>query len=211
MRAIVIFAACEGPTERIAARIADELLRSRVPTDTYNVTRLPADEIAIDAYNAVVLGSATNSGQYDPRIAWLIGAHRELLADIPSTFFSVSLGDGCQDSKAKDAAEWTAGEFLRELRYDPPISANFAGALHGSPSGWLQRQRSHWLPTRPGHQTVVNHGHDFTDWPAVDQFAQRFARFVHSCQQPGPTQPQRTSAWEPSHLYSTRRRDLSNR
>lgn len=211
MRALVIYATCEGQTERIAMRIAEQLSGENIPTDTYNVTQLPADEIAIDAYDAVVLGSSLHYGQHDPRIAWIIATHRELLSDIPSALFSVSLATLGEQAKERSEEDWVAGEFLRELRYDPPLRASFAGALRYSRYGWLKRHMMHRLVAKVGHPTVMDHDYEYTDWPAVDRFARRFARFVRSCEQPKPTQPLLTSASEPFNRYSTRRRDLSER
>ncbi|MGV3485775.1 MAG: flavodoxin domain-containing protein [Planctomycetaceae bacterium] len=207
MRAIVIYANCEGQTERIAVRIAQGLANAHIPSDTYNVSRQPADEIALDAYDAAVIGSSLQRGQCDPRIAWLMGTHRELLSLIPSAFFSVRIG-GADQRAQQSEAEWRTAELLRELDYNPPLRASFSG-MPQTPCSWLRKQMLHWMHGKATGDEASELPGDAPDWQAVDEFAARVARFIRSCELPKPTQPILLSASEPFDFSATRCRDLA--
>ncbi|QDT61428.1 Protoporphyrinogen IX dehydrogenase [menaquinone] [Stieleria bergensis] len=153
MRAIVIYATCEGQTERIAKRCADVMRRSGVPTDTFNVTRNDVAELAVESYDAVMLGSSLHYAEHDPRIAWCIREH----------------------AKDRAEAEWLADEFLRNERIEPTRRACFAGALRYSKYGWLKKRMMRWIAEKSGSKTETTHDYEYTDWDTVDQFAKDFA------------------------------------
>ncbi|SMP42841.1 menaquinone-dependent protoporphyrinogen oxidase [Neorhodopirellula lusitana] len=181
MRAIVIYATCEGQTERIAKRIAKVMTDQGVPTDTFDVTRRHVHELAVDSYDAVVLGSSLHYAEHDPRIAWCIRENRRLLRELPTAFFSVSLGIISEHYKDRVEAEWLAESFLRDEDFVPSRHACFAGALRYSKYGWLKKHLMQWIAEKAGNKTNTDCDYEFTDWNAVEAFAEEFANFVHRC------------------------------
>lgn len=178
MRAIVIYATCEGQTERIALRCADVMRRRGVPTDTFDVTQGSITELAVESYDAVMLGSSLHYAEHDPRIAWCIRENRQRFTTIPTAFFSVSLGIVSKYAKDRAEAEWLAGEFLRDERFEPTRRACFAGALRYSEYGWLKKRMMRWIAEKSGSQTETTHDYEYTDWDAVDAFAADFADVI---------------------------------
>ena len=119
MRAIILYATCEGQTQRIAERIAEAMGRQGVPTDTFDVTKHDVTELAVESYDAVILGSSLHYAEHDTRIAWCIGEHRRLLSEVPTAFFSISLGIVSEHKEDRAAAESLAVEFLRDEGFEP--------------------------------------------------------------------------------------------
>ncbi|NND96406.1 MAG: menaquinone-dependent protoporphyrinogen IX dehydrogenase, partial [Pirellulaceae bacterium] len=66
MRALIVYSTHEGQTERIAEHIAQRFRDRAIAIDTYNVSELPEDEIAVETYDAVMVGSSLHFGQHDP-------------------------------------------------------------------------------------------------------------------------------------------------
>lgn len=193
MRAIVIYATCEGQTERIAQRIAAKMTERGLPTDIFDVTQNDVVGLAVESYQAVVLGSSLHYAEHDPRIAWCIGEHRDYLSRIPSAFFSVSLGIISQHYRDRIEARFLADEFLRDQGFSPSRIAFFAGALCYSKYGWIKKHLMHWIADKSGSETEMDRDYDYTDWQAVEDFANEFADFVHSCRQPEPSPQPRFS------------------
>ncbi|TWU50583.1 Protoporphyrinogen IX dehydrogenase [menaquinone] [Rubripirellula tenax] len=202
MRAIVIYATCEGQTEQIAQRIAKGMTAGGVPTDTFDVTRHDITELAVESYEAVVLGSSLHYAQHDPRIAWCIRQHRDLLADIPAAFFSVSLGIVSKRFKDRAEARRLADEFLQEENFTPSRRACFAGALRYSRYGWLKKRLMHWIAEKSWRPTELNRDYEFTNWDNVDDFASEFAKFIHSCRREPTPQPRFAFTRKPQREYS---------
>ncbi len=189
MRAIVIYASCEGQTQRIARCIARTMNVRGIPTDTFNVTERDVTGLAVESYEAVVLGAPLHYGEHESRIASCISQHHALFAQIPTAFFSVSLGVVSKHEQDREHARKLADDFLRERRLDPSRRACFAGALRYSKYGWLKKQLMHWIAAKSGAPTQTDRDYEYTDWDAVESFAGDFAEFVHGCRQPKPKRP----------------------
>ncbi len=48
---------------------------------------------------------------------------------------------------------------------------NFAGALRYSEYGWMMKRVMKSIARREGNDTDTSRDHEYTDWPAVDRFA----------------------------------------
>ncbi|QDT02123.1 Protoporphyrinogen IX dehydrogenase [menaquinone] [Rubripirellula lacrimiformis] len=186
MRAIIIYATCEGQTERIAHRIAKTLTQHGVPTDTFDVARNDVYPLAVESYDAVVLGSSLHFAEHDPRIAWCIGENRQRLTEIPTAFFSVSLGIVSEHYKDRAEVQMLADQFLQEAEFEPSLRACFAGSLRYSKYGWFKKRLMHWIADKSGRQTEMDRDYEFTNWDAVDTFAADFATIVHNTRQTNP-------------------------
>lgn len=201
MRALIVIASHEGQTEQIATRMSKVLADNHVPTDIYDVVKMPADEIQIDAYDAVVIGSPLHFGHHDPRITFCVKQYSEFLSEVPTAFFSVSLGIVSECQTARREAKGLADEFLREVDWKPSMRECFAGALMYSKYGSLKQHLMHWIVKKPGEETKVDRNYEYTDWNKVEEFASRFASFVHSCKRPKPSGPRHRWSMQPTRQY----------
>jgi menaquinone-dependent protoporphyrinogen oxidase len=192
MRAIIIYPSQAGCTEEIAKRIFQRMEEEGTPVDLYNVVEERADEIAIDSYDAVVLGSPSHYGHYDARIEWCIREYRDFLSEVPTGFFSVS----------HETTRRPNGGFLPRLHWQPSIEQTFPGA-NDHPRYSLKQRIIHWIAEKPGEESEPECDRESVDWDSVDQFAERFIRFVHNCKQP-KGKPYEFTAWltHPRHEYA---------
>ena len=87
MQVLVGYASAHGSTRQIAERIGSRIGRSGA-----TVRVAPVDDLHdLEAYDAVVLGSAIHNGAWLPEATEAVRAHAGVLADKPVWLFSVGM------------------------------------------------------------------------------------------------------------------------
>lgn len=209
MRTLIVYATDEGQTEKIGRRISDELNERQCPADHYNVALDPNDPIALDAYDAVIVGSPVHHSHFDTRLAEYLKNFSEPLREIPSAFFSVSLGILSEDQAEQDQVRELTDAYLAEVGWNPPIKIHFAGALQYSKYNWLKRWLMSAIVRKGGGPADTQFDYEFTDWEQVNQFVERFVAFVESCKKPDQEYTQHSSYEIPTRRYSIHNRPVS--
>jgi menaquinone-dependent protoporphyrinogen oxidase len=173
-RILLLYATTEGHTARIAERIA-RTLRQR----GHSVELLPADTARSDlepaTYDAVMVGASIHYGHHPAYLRRLIRRHRAALAARPCAFFSVSLSAGGPRPKP-EAAQRYLDKFLRRTGWQPQLTASFAGALKYSLYGPIKRRVMIVIVGLGGGNTDTTQDYEYTDWDAVERFADAFAQ-----------------------------------
>jgi menaquinone-dependent protoporphyrinogen oxidase len=163
---IVVYASVEGHTERVAQRVA-----ARLAARGHRVElRAAGAQIDLSGFDAVVVGASVHYGRHPASLAALLKRNAASLAGRSSAFFSVSLG----------AKQRYAARFLKSARWQPQLTAVFAGALRYSAYGPIKRQVVRAFAAVAGHDTDTAKDYDYTDWKAVDAFATAFAERLTS-------------------------------
>lgn len=201
MRVLIIYASIGGRARAIAQGMSAQMSAEGVPNDLYNVVEQSADEITIDAYDAVMLGSPVHNGHYDPRIEWCIGHYKQFLSEVPTAFFSIRdliLGRHNDGDKERSVT----ADIETRLHWQPSMKQAFSSAPRYSRFGLFNSRLMHWLTGTPTEEAEAKCNDDPNTLGAVNDFASRFTRFVRSCKQPPETRPQ-FSAWSsPRREYS---------
>jgi len=173
-RILLLYATTEGQTARIAERIA-HTLRDR----GNSVEVLPADTVRSDldpaAYDGVMVGASIHYGHHPAYVRTLVRRHRNALAARPCAFFSVSLSAGGPRPKPH-AAQRYLDKFLRRTGWQPQLTASFAGALKYSLYGPIKRRVMIVIVGLGGGNTDTTRDYEYTDWDAVERFADAFAQ-----------------------------------
>jgi len=82
----------------------------------------------------------------------------------------VSLSAATKPQRARRYVE----TFLRQVGWQPQHTAAFGGALRYSRYGALKRLVMVAFAALAGHDTDVSRDYEYTDWDAVDRFADAF-------------------------------------
>lgn len=172
-RILLAFSTVDGQTRKISER-----LRARLEAGGDEVTMAEvADAARLDctAFDRIVLGASIRYGRHSPAVYDFINTHLASLERVPNAFFSVNL---VARKPGKDTPE--GNPYLRAFRkrtpWQPGITAVFAGKIDYPKYGPLDRlviRLIMWIthgPTDP--QASV----EFTNWEAVDAFADRVSR-----------------------------------
>jgi menaquinone-dependent protoporphyrinogen oxidase len=173
-RILLLYATTEGQTARIAERVAHALRQLG-----HSVEVLPADTARSDldpaAYDAVIVGASIHYGHHPAYLRTLIRRHRSALAARPCAFFSVSLSAGGPRPKPA-AAQRYLDKFLRQTGWQPHLAISFAGAVKYSLYGPIKRRVMIVFVGLGGGNTDTTQDYEYTDWNAVDRFADAFAQ-----------------------------------
>lgn len=209
MRTLIAYATEEGQTEKIAIRIADQLAQGAFPCDRFNIADDRRDPVALDTYDAVIIGSPIHYSHYDRRLADYLKEYQCVLADMPSAFFSVSLGILSDEESEKDDVRTLTDQYLAEAGWTPALKTHFGGALLYSKYGWLKRWMMKLIAKKGGGPTDVRFDYEFTSWDKVDEFVEQFVALVESCKQSDEQVSQRSIYSNPTRRYSLRNRQSS--
>lgn len=154
------------------------MTQHRVPTDTFDVTKLSVTELAVNFYDAVAFGSPIYFGEHDRRILWCMREHRHFLASVPTAFFSVCLNIINAQEERCHTDDGVTNNMRTRIPFQPSRRVTFAGALRYSEYGWLKKRIMHSLALKSGYQSELGHDREYTDWDQVDSFAVGFAEEV---------------------------------
>ena len=167
---LIVFSTVDGHTLKICQRIR-QVLEGRA----HHVTLVAVDDaLQMDCskFDRIVVGASIRYGKHRPSLYEFVAKNREHLGRVRSAFFSVS---AVARKPGKDTPERNAyfKTFTRLSGWSPPVAATFGGKIDYAKYGLLDRLVIQFImaitrgPT--DRQVVV----DFTDWGAVDAFAEQ--------------------------------------
>jgi len=173
-RILILYATTEGHTARIADRMTQTLRRLGHATDTKR-TASDSPDLQISAYDGVIVGASIHYGKHPGFLRALVHRNRAMLTPRPTAFFSVSLSAGGPGAKPEAARRYLE-KFLRQAGWQPRQTATFAGALQYSKYGRFKRLLMIAFVGLAGGDTDTSRDYEYTDWEAVDRFANTFAQ-----------------------------------
>jgi menaquinone-dependent protoporphyrinogen oxidase len=173
-RTLILYATTEGQTARIAERIARTLRNRGHAAQTCPAKDAPAG-LEAAKYDGVIVGGSIHYGRHPAYLRSLVREHRATLEARPSAFFSVSLSGGGPRAKPRAARRYLE-VFLRQTGWQPRQTATFAGALPFSKYGAFKRLLMIVFVGLGGGDTDASRDYEYTDWDAVERFAETFAQ-----------------------------------
>jgi menaquinone-dependent protoporphyrinogen oxidase len=168
-----------GQTLKIARRMA-ALLEARGHTIRFCDLDGSGPEPELDGVQGVLLGAPIYAGRYPRSAARFARAHRELLARVPSAFFSVSLGVASKVRDGRAQVQPLVKQFLERAEWRPDHVELIAGALLYTKYNVLKRFLMRRISRSEGGDTDTSRDYEYTDWAAVERFAERIALEVEA-------------------------------
>ncbi|RLM57012.1 protoporphyrinogen oxidase [Halobellus sp. Atlit-31R] len=173
---LVAYWSGEGQTEKVAAFVED-VLSERGHDCT--VQRIDGEETpAVEAYDAVLVGSPVNSRRHPPAVAAFVEANADALAERPSGFFQLSLAATVPFAWAQGGDREYVDDFVDRTGWHPDRVGSFAGALKYSAYGPIERQLFRVAAAVTTGDTDTSQDYEYTDWNEVEAFAVEFAEYV---------------------------------
>jgi menaquinone-dependent protoporphyrinogen oxidase len=169
-KVLILYATNYGQTRTIAMKIAERFHDRGVQTDILDAKytdQLPAP----DGYDAIVIGSRVELGKHASTIVAYLREHRQAIERMPTAFFSVSMAASTPSAGPDPNGYMTT--MFEDLGWKPTIFAAVAGALPYRRYNWFLRFIMKRISKSAGHETDTTRNHVFTDWAAVDAFAER--------------------------------------
>ena len=182
MSILLTFHSHEGQTEKIARRIGDRLEGLGLEVELAAVASAPDPQ----GFDALVVGDSIRFERHSRRLTRYLRDHRAEIADMPVAMFQVSMTSAGTDAAHVAKAEELAQKLIESARVQPDLVANFAGAIAYSQYGWVMKRVMRSIARREGNDTDMNEDHEYTDWDAVDRFANGVAGMLRTRPSVGP-------------------------
>jgi menaquinone-dependent protoporphyrinogen oxidase len=99
-RILILYGTRYGQTAKIASRIAD-LLEANGDVVTRVDAREPLHDIALDAYDGVIIGASIIRGRHQRSVEDFVANHYMMLNEMPSAFLSVSGSAASPDERGR--------------------------------------------------------------------------------------------------------------
>ena len=175
-RVLIVYSSYDGQTARVAERIGERLRGAG-----HNITVRAADALEVlwelDTHDAILFGGAIRFGKHARNLVELVHDHLPDLERRPTAFFSVCKSAGGPGSRP-DAAQRYIDQFLRRTGWKPAFARSFAGALRYTRYNFFIRSMIRLIMTVVGGDTDTSRDYEYTDWRAVDAFADEFAGLI---------------------------------
>lgn len=167
-RCLVCFGSTESQTHKIAEYLGYALYKRGVDA---TIEACPT-RIKVQNFDALVVGGAVEVGRLHPSVTSFIAKHRKHFERKSSFLFTVGLRPYlnyqqiCEEEQK--SREWMAQHY----GWDPDGVANFDSALWYRRYGIYERWRMRNKARELGLDTDTRRNYEYTDWSAVDRFAQ---------------------------------------
>jgi menaquinone-dependent protoporphyrinogen oxidase len=169
-RILVVYGSTYGQTDRVAHRIAAVLSSAGHMVDIHKADRLP-DSLWLASYDGFVVAASVLMGHHQEYVRDFVRRNATLLNEAPSAFVSVCGAAGSDPSQAQAYID----SMLRETGWRPTVTRSFTGAVAYTRYGWWFRWYLKMISRRKGLPTDTSRDWDFTDWGAVERFAEELA------------------------------------
>jgi menaquinone-dependent protoporphyrinogen oxidase len=173
-RALIVFHTVEGQSARIAAAIAAEFWSRGVEAEIWDavLASTPA------GYDGVVVGDSIHAQRHSKELRRYLHEHHDVLSSLPLGMFQVSLTSVTDDPEHTEAARKLVDDLAAEVDLRPDVVGLLAGRLAYTQYGWLKRRLMRWISRREGGDTDMTRDFDYTNWDAVQSFADDVARVI---------------------------------
>ena len=182
---LVTYGTGQGQTAKVADHVESTLAERG-----HDVTTVPVEEAAgvdVDDFEAVLVGSPVNNRRHLPEVVAFVDRNREALASRPSAFFQLSLASMWGGRWGAEGSMEYAERLAEETGWRPDRVGLFAGAVaytqYDRPTRWIFRLVSA-LTTG---DTDTARDYEYTDWEAVERFADEFAEFAAARREAAPS------------------------
>jgi menaquinone-dependent protoporphyrinogen oxidase len=193
---LILFASSHGQTAKIGRALARRLEAAGHDATVHDISAGPPP--APDDYDAILLGSRVELGGFARPIARYVRRHRSSLEARWSGFYAVSMSAASPQERGRAAVQQIIDEFLEKTGWHPTRTGSFAGALAYTQYGPITRFIMKRISAANHGETDTTRDHEYTDWAAVDAFADTLDRDLITCPVPDRTRPQDRNASGPS-------------
>jgi menaquinone-dependent protoporphyrinogen oxidase len=168
---LVAYHSYDGQTAKIAHHLGDRLRALDLVVDVVDA----ADAAAPDRYDVVVAGDSIRLGRHSKALVRYLRRHHDALGQLPLALFQVSMTSAREDDEHAAEAQRLVEQLVTKADLQPGVVATFAGALPYTSYGWITRRVMRSIARREGNATDTSCDHEYTDWSAVDRFADAVA------------------------------------
>ncbi len=184
-RIALLYQGCEGQTRKIAERISYCLTQAGHETFVSSIADLN-NGFSLESYDGVILGCSIRYGKHHNECYQFIKKYSDLLAAIPSYFFSVNL-TARKPARRDPHNNRYLQKFLKQISWTPDRVEVFAGALLYTQYRWVDKQMIRLIMKLTDGPTDITQNTEFTDWKRVKTFAEQLGQDFQNISRPMAT------------------------
>ena len=169
-RTLIIYSTIDGQTKAICERIASLLVNAK----TEIMTIEQAGQNGLSNFNQVIIGASIRYGKHRPELYNFLKKHVEELEKIKSAFFSVNVVARKPLKNTPETNPYMI-KFLGLTPWRPDQLAVFAGKIDYPKYGFIDKQMIRFIMWMTKGPTDISGTYEFTDWSAVEDFAERLS------------------------------------
>jgi len=173
---LVAYWSGEGQTEKVAGVIEDVLTDRGHDVAVHRVT--DDDAFAVDAFDAVLVGSPVNNRKHRPEVVAFVEANADAIAERPNGLFQLSLAAAVPFEWAQGSDREFVDDLVTQTGWQPDRVGRFAGAIKYSEYGLIERLLFRLAAAVTTGDTDTSRDYEYTDWDEVESFAVGFAEDV---------------------------------
>jgi len=128
-------------------------------------------------FDAVLIGASIRNGKHNPAVSQFIERHQSSLVARPGAFFSVNLVARKPHKNTPQTNPYVR-KFLELSPWQPDRVGVFGGQLNYRRYRPMDRWVIRFIMWMNKGPTDLDTNADFTDWDAVQRFAEDFARYA---------------------------------
>jgi menaquinone-dependent protoporphyrinogen oxidase len=177
-RLSLFFETTEGHTKAVAERI-----RVRLEQAGHEVRMSRCRDASpgdIDWADICIVGGSIHAGNHHSKVIGFAQRYAAALSGKPLAFFLVCLTASSPKPEAPGVVSEYLEAFALKTGCKPAISRAFAGALLYTQYGFVKRKIMEGISRKEGGETDTSRDHIYTDWKAVEDFADEVAILSYS-------------------------------
>ncbi|MXN66070.1 hypothetical protein GR183_14240 [Stappia sp. GBMRC 2046] len=164
------------PRKRNRFRDKKTLQNQYVEAYSYRQNDAVLTEYALEPFDAALLAGSLHAGRHQKELIRFVKSHREALCGVPTGFVSVSLSAHGDTSEDVAAAHRCVAEFFEKAGWEADCTHLAAGAVRDARLGFIKRWILHAILRAKGVEMGPSGELEFTDWAALDAFADQFLK-----------------------------------
>ncbi|MBD1388184.1 menaquinone-dependent protoporphyrinogen IX dehydrogenase [Neiella sp. HB171785] len=174
LKVLFVFTSREGQTDKITARMADQLTGAGHVVERRQLTATTVAMNDLATFDWVVIGGSIHYGKHEAFLANFIQRHLSALEQTQNAFFTVNLTARKPEKNTPDNNPYLK-KFLGQVGWLPTRTAVFAGALLYSQYNWHDKLIIRFIMWLTKGNTDTSKDIDYTDWQQVERFADSLA------------------------------------
>ena len=179
LKLLVAFTTYDGQIARIAERIASILIQAVFAAEVCDLARSRRKR-SLEDYAGLIAGGPLHGGRHSLQLFKFVSEYGSVVNEQPSAFFSARLSAAGYEEQQGNATR-CANESLEATNWQPDETTIVAGALLYQNYGFFKRWMMKVIIQRGGTgDTDTSRNCAYTDWGAVDDFANDFAGLLDS-------------------------------
>ncbi|MGL4714058.1 MAG: menaquinone-dependent protoporphyrinogen IX dehydrogenase [Shewanella sp.] len=164
-RILIIYSSVHGQTQKIAKRLAQQLMALGNEVVTANIKAVPA----LTEFDKVIIGASIRHGKHHPALYEFIQQHQSILTQKVNGFFSVSLV-ARKPAKNTPATNPYMQAFLSKTTWQPQLLQVFGGNLNYQGYNAFDRNVIRFIMWMTKGPTAADTNVEYTDWQKVAEF-----------------------------------------